>query len=211
MSEEYRGLLYPLGFIAQIAFGLRFLVQWLAAEKQHKSVTPKIFWKLSLIGNIVLLCHSVIQLHFPMTLAQSINATLSWRNLNLLESKKSQVSIHCVWLMLAIAISTPIAFFSLSIEQPNWIATPSSLNIATNIHLLGMVGIFCFSLRFWVQWWQAENKKEGSLTERFWWISLLGSALSSIYFFTINDWVNFIGPALSLVPYSRNLYFLKKA
>lgn len=211
MNEEYRSLLYPLGFIAQLAFGLRFIVQWLSAEKEQKSVTPKLFWKLSLFGNALLFCHSLIQLHFPMSLAQSLGAVLSWRNLNLLEPKKHQVPLYYVLLLLTISACLPIIFFSLIATAPSWIATPSSINIPTPIHLLGMVGIFCFSLRFWVQWWQAENKKEGLLTKRFWWISLFGSALSCIYFFIIDDWVNFIGPALSLIPYGRNLYFLKKA
>jgi lipid-A-disaccharide synthase len=209
MTEEYRALLYPFGFLTQVAFGLRFLVQWMATEKAKKMITPKLFWHLSIAGNLLLLLHSLVQLHFPMSLAQSQNLVLSWRNLNLQGTKKA--AFWFVVLMLAIAASSTVAFFACNSANTSWIATPGSATISSAVHLFGIIGIFCFGLRFWVQWWQAEGKQEGQLTESFWWISLSGALICTTYFFITKDWVNFIGPVLSLLPYSRNLYFIKRA
>ncbi len=210
MNEELRNLLYPLGFIAQIAFGMRFIVQWVASERLERSVTPKAFWHLSIFANLLLFIHSLIQLHFPMSLAQSQNFVLSMRNLQLIENEKKRGSIFFVILTLLFAAAFTIFYFAANSATTSWLAAPNTLNISPGVHLFGILGIMCFGFRFWVQWWQAERQNEGSLTESFWWISLVGAIVCTIYFFVIQDWVNFIGPFLSLLPYSRNLYFLRQ-
>lgn len=186
-----------IGLVAQLLFGMRFLVQWRAAEKAGSSITPKLFWHLSLAGNILLLLHSLIHLHFAMSLAQSLNGILSWRNLNLHRG----TVMHVILMLLFTAFSV-MAYFAFHI--------PDAV-LPTGIHLFGMIGIIAFGMRFWVQWWQTENNKSGQLTESFWWISLFGAISSGIYFFITEDWVNFIGPLFGLIPYSRNLLFLRRA
>ena len=47
------------GFIGQILFGARFLVQWLASEKVKKSIIPNSFWILSLSGGIILFIYAI--------------------------------------------------------------------------------------------------------------------------------------------------------
>lgn len=210
MNEEWRAILYPFGFIAQGLFGLRFLVQWIASERKKRSVTPFLFWQLSLVGNLVLLFHSLIQLYFPMSLVQAINSIMSWRNMNLLGPKSRQVRFSTVLTTLFFGASLIVGFFLLQSDAISWLASPHSAHISWGIHLLGIIGILSFAVRFWVQWWQAESNKEGHLTESFWWISLFGAYVSGIYFFVVNDWVNFIGPLFGLVPYTRNLYFIRK-
>ncbi len=209
MNEELRTLLYPLGFIAQIAFGARFIIQWIASEKVQRSVTPKLFWHLSIFANFLLYVHSLIQLHFPMSLAQSQNFVLSMRNLQLLGSQKKRPLFFVIFSLL-FAMAVTVLFFVNS-QAASWIATPNSMHIPPGVHLFGIMGIGAFGLRFWVQWWQAEQRNEGNLTESFWWISLVGAIVCTIYFCVIQDWVNFIGPFVSLIPYSRNLYFLRRA
>jgi lipid-A-disaccharide synthase-like uncharacterized protein len=48
-----------LGFSGQALFGSRFLVQWLASERAGRSVIPRIFWYLSLLGGLILLGYAV--------------------------------------------------------------------------------------------------------------------------------------------------------
>jgi lipid-A-disaccharide synthase len=192
------------GFIAQIAFGTRFLVQWLASEKVQKSVTPPLFWHLSIVGNLLLYIHSLLTLHVPMGLMQSQNLILSIRNLNLEGPKNKQMALWHVVGLLFVSLAVTLGYFAQI--KTNWIAPPN-----IGLHAFGVFGIICFGLRFWVQWWQAETNKEGKLSELFWWISLVGAVACSIYFFMTAEWVYFIGPFVSLVPYSRNLYFLRKA
>ncbi len=50
---------YLIGFGGQIAFGSRFFVQWLASERARRSVVPKVFWYLSLLGSLLLLTYAI--------------------------------------------------------------------------------------------------------------------------------------------------------
>lgn len=48
-----------LGFAAQGLFSMRFLIQWLASEKQKKFVMPIQFWHFSIIGGSLNLVYSL--------------------------------------------------------------------------------------------------------------------------------------------------------
>lgn len=204
MNKEWLNVLFLIGFLAQFAFFLRFAVQYIASEKAKRSVTPPLFWKLSLAGNALLFFYSTAQLNFPVSLVQSLNAILSWRNLNLLQQSNRQPSRLSVIVILFITATLCTLFYYLF--APSWIIAP---DLHPGIHILGIIGIVLFGLRFWVQWWQAETKASGVLNRQFWQMSFLGAILSSCYFYLLADWPNFVGPFLSIVPYSRNLYFLK--
>lgn len=47
------------GFFAQFVFFLRFIVQWVASEKQKKSVIPLAFWYLSITGSLLILVYAI--------------------------------------------------------------------------------------------------------------------------------------------------------
>lgn len=49
---------YVLGFAGQIAFGSRFVVQWLASERRGRIVIPMAFWVLSLCGGLALVVYA---------------------------------------------------------------------------------------------------------------------------------------------------------
>ena len=222
MIDMWRAYLYPLGFISSIAFGLRFLIQWWGSERAKTSIVTPIFWRLSLLANIFLFFHAAIQLHFPICLLQSIQAVISWRNLDLLQTKKEKKSLHFVILLFLFAINASIALFfvqGLFADHQNmsWLSAPYSLGpdtlpkqIPLFIHIIGIIGLSCFSTRFWIQWWQAELQQQSTLPPSFWWISLTGALISSVYFFFLFDWVNLLGALCAIVPYGRNLYLLSK-
>lgn len=48
-----------IGFLGQALFSGRFLVQWLASERQKKSVIPVMFWYFSILGGSTLLIYSI--------------------------------------------------------------------------------------------------------------------------------------------------------
>lgn len=72
MTEFWRIQLYCLGFVSAFAFGGRFLLQWLTSEIKGQSTVPRSFWILSLVGNVSLLIHSIIQVQFHV--AQTVGA-----------------------------------------------------------------------------------------------------------------------------------------
>ena len=47
------------GFLGEVIFGLRFLVQWIATERRKKSVVPVAFWYLSVVGATILLTYAI--------------------------------------------------------------------------------------------------------------------------------------------------------
>jgi lipid-A-disaccharide synthase-like uncharacterized protein len=80
-----------LGFVAQLAFTGRFLVQWIASERQKKSVVPVSFWYLSIIGSLGLLVYAIVRADPVFILGQSLGCFIYLRNLMLISShRKSQ-------------------------------------------------------------------------------------------------------------------------
>ena len=49
--------IYSLGFIAQILFSARLLIQWWRSEKAGKVISPTIFWQLSVIASFLLIVY----------------------------------------------------------------------------------------------------------------------------------------------------------
>lgn len=212
--EALRAFLYPFGFLSSIAFGLRFLVQWTASERKKQSVVPKLFWYLSLSGNVLLMVHSFVQLHFPMYVLQSQHIILSWRNMNLMGKRPIRFRSVIALLCLAASIATFLFVshqMAIGTGEIRWIRSLGAKRDApTWLHTIGCIGIGAFSFRFWLQWWEAESKEKSVLSARFWWISLFGSFLAAFYFYRTQDLVNIVGPIFSLIPYVRNLMLLKK-
>ncbi len=69
--HDWQVYLYlPLGLLPPIFFGLRFLIQWFQSERAGQSVVPIIFWRLSLVGNCLMMLHLFIQMQFPLALLQ---------------------------------------------------------------------------------------------------------------------------------------------
>ena len=201
---------------------MRFLIQWVRSEQAKASINIAIFWKLSIAGNFFLYLHSVIQNQYPMALLTSLHVVLAWRNLNLFKPKCDHVRFTTVLALLGLMAVASTSLFAgeqllLGETVVTWVRSPKSLpNIAekivpTWVHVVGFLGVGLFSLRFWVQWWQAERSEKSALLEPFWWISLVGAILASCYFATIFDWVNLIGPVSAIVPYTRNIWLIRHA
>jgi len=220
---DWRTFLYPLGFLASIAFSSRFLLQWLTSEIKQKSVVSRNFWIISLIGNIALLTHSVIQQQYHVCFVQTCNAVISWRNINLMATSDLHYKQSTVAATLIGAITLATLIFAgqnyvLGDQTVTWFRTPaipwitpSQQPVPLYIHAIGFIGVCLFSSRFWIQWWYAEKHQESHLGKPFWYLSLAGTLLSSSYFFYILDPVNFIGPACGAIPYIRNLLLIKKS
>ena len=49
-----------IGWIGNVAFFSRFLIQWHASERQKRVVVPVSFWWLSLIGSLCLLTYALV-------------------------------------------------------------------------------------------------------------------------------------------------------
>lgn len=220
--DYIRELLYPLGFLSALAFCARMLVQWLTSELKGRSVVMPGFWKLSLLGNVLLALHSLIQVQFHVCAIQTCNAIISWRNLNLMRLPDQQISFkHTVQILIAALILVPLLFaaqsYFLMDNMQEWFRIPVApwqsrmhTHVSLAWHLFGFLGLALFNSRFWLQWWCAETHRESYLGPAFWWVSLIGEVACLIYFVRIDDAVNFIGPIFALIPYVRNLMLIYK-
>ena len=82
-----------VGFLGQLFFFSRFVVQWIAAERRGESVIPTAFWYLSISGGLILLVYS-IHLKDPVFITgQSVGAFVYVRNLMLIHRKKKAVEV----------------------------------------------------------------------------------------------------------------------
>lgn len=214
MNEEWRSFLYPLGFLSSFFFGARFLLQWIDSEARKESRVTWHFWALSLVANILLWVHAVLQLQIHIAFVQSCNAVISWRNLDLMRPAWQRLRRRWVYVaFVGASLFTFLLFFlqSIGVDGEGWFRTP--LGDENRIpgmspiswHVIGTVGIVLFSGRFWVQWWEVERLQRSYLAPSFWWISLSGAFISICYFAYLWDPVNLIGPCLGTVPYVRNL------
>ena len=73
-----------IGLAGQACFFSRFLVQWLASERQGRSVVPRAFWYLSISGGLILLSYSLWRRDPVFILGQSVGLFVYLRNLMLL-------------------------------------------------------------------------------------------------------------------------------
>jgi len=73
------------GFIGQLLFTSRFVVQWLVSERARRSVTPIYFWYLSITGSLMLLIYAIAILDPVIILGQSLGFVVYLRNLVLLK------------------------------------------------------------------------------------------------------------------------------
>src|SRR5262245_66530678 len=48
-----------LGYVAQVMFTMRFVVQWIASERAGKMVVPIAFWFFSIGGGVLLLLYAL--------------------------------------------------------------------------------------------------------------------------------------------------------
>lgn len=100
------------GFLAQLLFTARFLVQWLASERARKSVMPVAFWYFSMIGGVMLLAYAVHRSDPVFILGQALGVFIYTRNL---------------WLIHRESLRPHIA--KLLTEKTGWI-WPASLVVA---------------------------------------------------------------------------------
>ncbi len=90
IGKEYRffGLdwsyLVILGFIGNATFSMRFLVQWLASERQGESVIPVSFWYWSIAGSVIMCFYFIFRRDPVGILAYLPNSLIYIRNLMLI-------------------------------------------------------------------------------------------------------------------------------
>jgi lipid-A-disaccharide synthase-like uncharacterized protein len=200
-------IIYSIGFLAQILFSSRLVIQWITSEKQGKVITPSIFWILSLVASSLLFIYGYLRLDFAIMLGQSLTYFIYIRNLQLQgQWKKFPQLVQYLLFIVPVLI---VVFYGynakIDIELlfkneaiPNWLL------------LFGVVAQVIFTLRFVYQWIHSESRKKSTLPMGFWVLSLFGASLILAYAIIRSDPVLFVGHLFGLVIYGRNAYLIRK-
>ena len=70
-----------VGFLGQVFFSARFLIQWIASERRGKSVVPRAFWYFSIGGGLTLLFYALWRRDPVFILGQGAGLFVYARNL----------------------------------------------------------------------------------------------------------------------------------
>lgn len=82
-----------IGLAGQFFFTMRFVVQWIASEKNKKSVMPESFWYFSIAGSVILLVYSIYRQDPVFILGQAFGSIVYMRNLYFIHKEKNNASI----------------------------------------------------------------------------------------------------------------------
>jgi lipid-A-disaccharide synthase-like uncharacterized protein len=70
-----------VGLLGQALFSARFLVQWIASERQKRSVVPIHFWFFSVGGGVTLLAYAIYRRDPVFVIGQAAGLVVYARNL----------------------------------------------------------------------------------------------------------------------------------
>ena len=204
MSDAY---IYGVGFLAQGLFSARLIVQWIKSEKAGKSLSPTLFWQLSILASWMLFLYGLLRNDFAILLGQVISYFIYIRNLQLKGDWKKLPLFSRV-----LCIATPIFAFTYMANDLQSHIDHLFFNSQIPLGLLiwGSAGQIIFTFRFVYQWLYSEKEGESVLPLGFWVISLIGSAMILSYAVYREDPVLFFGQSFGVIIYARNVSFFRK-
>lgn len=201
-------IVYAIGFLGQLLFAGRLIMQWIKSEKDEKIATPSLFWKLSLQGAVLLFVYGYLRDDMAIMLGQFLVYGAYFRNLQL-QGKWAKSGI--MFKIYVIALPILIALYIIFLGQLDWKDLIKGDNISTWLIILGIVGQIIYTTRFIYQWINAERTQESDLPRTFWIISLVGSALILAYGIFRKDPVLIAAHFFGGLVYIRNLYIIQKS
>jgi lipid-A-disaccharide synthase-like uncharacterized protein len=78
------------------------------------------------------------------------------------------------------------------------------------IAAFGFIAQAIFAMRFIIQWISSERRRMSHVPVAFWWLSLSGGILMTVYGLLRRDPVIILGQAPGLVVYARNLILISR-
>lgn len=201
-------MIYVIGFLAQVFFSARILLQWILSERAKKVISPAIFWQLSIVGSYLLFLYGWLRDDFAIILGQIISYYIYIWNLDKKHQWKKLPLIIRTLLLL-----TPVAAILYMLKDATAFVDQFFRNEKIPLWLLiyGSMGQIIFTLRFVYQWIYSKRKDESLLPIGFWVISLFGSLIIVSYAIYRRDPVLILGQSTGLIAYSRNIYLSRRA
>lgn len=200
-------IVYSIGFLAQILFSGRLLVQWILSEKSKRIITPSTFWTLSLLASFLLFVYGYLRDDFAIMLGQALTYYIYIRNLQL----QGEWQKAPKWFQFFLYIF-PVLIIIYAYNNGEYDINKlfNNEDIPIWLLILGIVSQVIFTLRFIYQWLVSEKTKTSQLPVGFWRMSVVGASLILTYAILRKDPVLFVGHIAGLIIYVRNIFIWKK-
>ena len=199
---------FAIGFLAQLFFSARVLIQWLMSERAKELVSPTAYWVCSIIGSYLLFIYGWLREDFAIILGQILSYYIYLWNL---DAKGQWKGLPVI--VKFVLIGTPIvAFFAILSKADDFVlAFIHNREIPLWLLLFGSAGQIIFSLRFLYQWFCSRSCHRSVLSVDFWRLSLLGSAMIITYGVLRYDPVLILGQIVGFIAYFRNIIIGRRA
>jgi lipid-A-disaccharide synthase-like uncharacterized protein len=214
LSTEHLWLIF--GTAGLVVFNGRFYVQWLASEREKRSVIPVAFWYMSAVGSLMQFVYAVHLVSPGAAFGNCFNIVIYSRNLIFIWREKGVLTrrLHIATYVVAIAVALTATGFMVA----TWIwefhanRALESNEAARNWFWLGVwgVGQALFFMRFLIQWLVTEKERKSVVPPVFWYLSLVAAILQGAAFSQRREWIFAIGMAATLFIYARNLWFIRR-
>ncbi|HOE63686.1 MAG TPA: lipid-A-disaccharide synthase N-terminal domain-containing protein [Candidatus Sumerlaeota bacterium] len=197
------------GMAGNLIFSARVIIQWFASEKAKKSVAPRIYWWISLIAAAILIAYSLHRSAdpkykndpnaLPILVGLIVSLVPYIRNLMISYNARRRWHILSYFFSACVFI---ICIILLTRAKPHITWTP--------VFFIGWLGSIIWYTRFLWQWIYSERSRESAFPISFWYLSLAGLTLISIYIIIMKDPVYILGNVFNIIPISRNILIMKK-
>lgn len=200
-------MIFILGFVSQVLFFTRTLLQWILSERAKKVLSPTIYWILSIVASYLFFIYGWFRNDFSILLGQIISYYIYIWNLN-----ENGVWNKINVVFKALLIFTPICAIGFVLKDLNiFIYTfLKNKNIPLWLVIFGSLGQVVFTLRFIYQWIYSVRRNESLLPLGFWIISLVGSGIIVIYGLIRFDPILILGQSVGFIAYTRNIVLYRK-
>jgi lipid-A-disaccharide synthase-like uncharacterized protein len=198
------------GLVGNVLFTSRVIMQWVASERQKKSIAPVTFWWGSLAATIIMVFYSIQRIEIAFLLGYTINLVPYTRNLMLSYPKPR------AWHIVSYSVAGLVFLGSLIFLILNakaampWEQSAPAARIASNWIYLGLVSNILWSTRFIPQWIYSERKGRSVFPLWFWIWSLFGQLLCLSYALILHDLVYILGFLFNGIPIIRNIMLSKR-
>lgn len=200
-------MVFVLGFISQMLFFTRTLLQWILSERAQKVLSPTIYWVLSIIASYLFCIYGWLRNDFSILLGQIISYYIYIWNLN-----ENGVWAKINIVLKTLLILTPILAIGFVLKNGNYFVANflSNNKIPLSLVIFGSLGQIIFTLRFVYQWIYSMRRKESILPVGFWIISLVGSGIIATYGLIRLDPILILGQSVGFIAYTRNIVLYRK-
>ena len=195
-------VIFSIGFLSQLLFSARLLVQWISSERAGRILSPLLFWQLSILASFLMMIYGILRNDLAIITGQSITYIVYIRNLYY-QGFWSKIPRP---VQLATVLFPILAILWLmSGDTYNFKTILTNKDIPLTLMIWGIISQFVFTFRFIYQWIYTEKKKQSLLPIGFWIISFIGSFMVLSYAVIRKDPVVFIGQVFGFVVYTRNI------